>query len=88
MKSLEAFKIRPEIKAQENAIENKLVFECDWEDECVLHFNVNYCFHVFDFSYYYSYFKKLEIQRISASHVKQNKILSIYSNKIRYWMFS
>lgn len=80
--------MRPEMKAQENAIENKLVFECDWEDECVFHFNLNYCFHVFDFLYYYSYFKKLEMQTISASRLKQKKILSTCSNKIRYWMFS
>lgn len=49
MKSLGTFKIRPEIKAQENAAEKKLVFESDWGHEYVLHFNLNDCFHVISF---------------------------------------
>lgn len=52
LKFLGAFKIRPEIKAQENTIENKLVFESDWGDKYVLHFNLNDCFYVLDFFHF------------------------------------
>lgn len=73
---------RTEIKVQENAVENKLAFERDWADD-YLHFDLKDCFYVCDFSYHYSYFSKLEIRRIGARHLKQQRTLSTYSKKIK-----
>lgn len=75
---------RTEMKVQENAVENKLAFERDWADDYLLHFDLKDCFYVCDFSYNYSYFSKLEIRRIGARHLKQQRTLSTYSKKIKY----